>query len=360
MGSPLSPLLSEFYMLQFEKEIHKLNPNLVNNIVYLHRYVDDILMLWKGSKRQLDLFLQNANKIYSNFTLELECGGKEINFLDLNISIHEGKHRFKIYRKPSYTDVIIPASSYHMYNHKMAFFRNMYNRVLEVSLERDDFMSELKTIRNIGENNGYSNYEMKKVFYNTLKNKVEKLLYTTRDANTKRYVGLPYVRSLEHPVNEIFRKYGYKPAFQSKPLTSLFNRKDKVEDEECSGVYKLTCECGAEYVGMTRRNIKTRTEEHIAAARNSTKGRSNYADHLIDEGHDYTKTKLEVLYKGNKYREVMSYEQIYIHESVRRNLNLNAVIDTLPSLVYATEQLIQDHNARPTPTQTTTNQPQSS
>ncbi|KAI5752040.1 hypothetical protein M8J77_013208 [Diaphorina citri] len=106
------------------------------------------------------------------------------------------------------------------------------------------------------------------------------------------------------------------------------------------------CECGAEYVGMTRRNIKTRTEEHIAAARNSTKGRSNYADHLIDEGHDYTKTKLDVLYKGNKYREVMSYEQIYIHESVRRNLNLNAVIDTLPSLVYATEQLIQDHNAR--------------
>ncbi|KAI5740008.1 hypothetical protein M8J77_017630 [Diaphorina citri] len=177
MGSPLSPLLSEFYMLQFEKEIHKLNPNLVNNIVYLHRYVDDILMLWKGSKRQLDLFLQNANKIYSNFTLELEYGGKEINFLDLNISIHEGKHRFKIYRKPSYTDVIIPASSYHMYNHKMAFFRNMYNRVLEVPLERDDFMSELKTIRNIGENNGYSNYEMKKVFYNTLKNKVEKLLY---------------------------------------------------------------------------------------------------------------------------------------------------------------------------------------
>ncbi|KAI5742692.1 hypothetical protein M8J77_010192 [Diaphorina citri] len=220
MGSPLSPLLSEFYMLQFEKEIHKLNPNLVNNIVYLHRYVDDILMLWKGSKRQLDLFLQNANKIYSNFTLELEYGAA------------------------------------------------MYNRVLEVPLERDDFMSELKTIRNIGENNGYSNYEMKKVFYNTLKNKVEKLLYTTRDANTKRYVGLPYVRSLEHPVNEIFRKYGYKPAFQSKPLTSLFNRKDKVEDEECSGVYKLTCECGAEYVGMTRRNIKTRTEEHIVAARN--------------------------------------------------------------------------------------------
>ncbi|XP_008478766.1 circadian clock-controlled protein-like [Diaphorina citri] len=97
---------------------------------------------------------------------------------------------------------------------------------------------------------------------------------------------------------------------------------------------------------MTRRNIKTRTEEHIVAARNSTKGRSNYADHLIDEGHDYKKTKIEVLYKGNKYREVMSYEQIYIHESVRRNLNLNAVIDTLPSLVYATEQLIQDHNAR--------------
>ncbi|KAL1448333.1 hypothetical protein WDU94_003599 [Cyamophila willieti] len=313
-------------------------------------------MLWRGTKRQLDQFLQSINRIYNNFTLELEYGGSEINFLDLTISIREGKHFFKIYRKPSYTDVIIPASSYHMYNHKMAYFRNMYNRVLEVPLGEEEFKEEMKTIKIIGNNNGYSNYQMRKVFNNTLRNKVEKILYTTRDTKTKKYVGLPYVKSLEHPVNKIFQKYGYKPAFQSTPLTKLFNRKDKIEDEQCSGVYKLTCECGCEYIGMTRRSIKTRTEEHLAAARNSTVGKSNYADHIINECHDYKKTKVDLLYKGSKFREVMSYEQIYIHQSVKRNVNVNAVIDTLPSLVYA-EQLIEEHKSAETTTTTTTTTP---
>lgn len=71
MSSPLSPILGQFYMCAFEKEVFNFPIQPTSNIVHLYRYVDDILILWKETKRQLDIFLKTVNKLWNNFLLQL-------------------------------------------------------------------------------------------------------------------------------------------------------------------------------------------------------------------------------------------------------------------------------------------------
>ncbi len=53
MGSPLSPLLADIFMDSLEQTIFLSNHSLFRNITYWHRYVDDILVLWTGTTRQI-------------------------------------------------------------------------------------------------------------------------------------------------------------------------------------------------------------------------------------------------------------------------------------------------------------------
>ena len=56
----------------------------------MHRYIDDIIILYKGNKRQCEQLPTHINKIYKNitFTVEYEYNNS-INFLDLSITKFE-------------------------------------------------------------------------------------------------------------------------------------------------------------------------------------------------------------------------------------------------------------------------------
>ena len=66
MGSPISPLLADIFMNILENIIF--NSGNTKNVLYWYRYVDDILCIWNGTIRQLNLFLKyiNTNKYLIN------------------------------------------------------------------------------------------------------------------------------------------------------------------------------------------------------------------------------------------------------------------------------------------------------
>jgi hypothetical protein len=66
---------------------------------------------------------------------------------------------FDIFRKPTYTDIIIPFCSAHPFSIKKSAFFRMVHRLVEVPLNHANFMKELNTIYTIAENKGY-NIEM--------------------------------------------------------------------------------------------------------------------------------------------------------------------------------------------------------
>ena len=83
MGSPLSPIVANLFIENFEKK--SLDPFTLKPLRW-KRFVDDTNALWPHGKDELDKFFQHLNDISKDikFTMELEENGT-IPFLDILI-----------------------------------------------------------------------------------------------------------------------------------------------------------------------------------------------------------------------------------------------------------------------------------
>ena len=113
MGAPTSSIFSEIYLQYLEGT--QLFDILIwqKTLVYFH-YVYDILVIYNASTTNIQAVLDQFNDTSPTltFTMEMESNNS-INFLDISISKHNETFDFKIYRKPTTTDTIIPFDSNH-------------------------------------------------------------------------------------------------------------------------------------------------------------------------------------------------------------------------------------------------------
>ena len=74
--------------------------------------------------------------------------------------------------------------------------------------------------------------------------------------------------------------------FSIKNLINI-NTKDKIPVENKSGVYQINCkECDKIYIGKTKRNLKTRTNEHFRNIKYRQIEKSAVAAHYCLTGHE--------------------------------------------------------------------------
>jgi hypothetical protein len=84
----------------------------------------------------------------------LETDGT-INFLDLLIHRKNTNIEIEIYRKPTTTNTIIHCTSNHPYEHKIAAFRFLLNRMQHLPLTPQYKQKEWRNILHIAKTNGY-------------------------------------------------------------------------------------------------------------------------------------------------------------------------------------------------------------
>jgi len=100
------------------------------------RYVDDILLTYDSNQTSIQMILEDFNALHPKlqFTAELE---KDINLNYLDISLHRTPTDIKTstYRKPTFTDTIIPYTSNHPTHHKYAAVRFLHNRLVAYNLK---------------------------------------------------------------------------------------------------------------------------------------------------------------------------------------------------------------------------------
>jgi hypothetical protein len=317
MGSPISSILAEIFLQHIERT-HILNNNkYAHKIIYWYRYVDDIIVLYNGNKRQCCQLLTHINKIHPklNFTAEYEQDNR-LHFLDVTITKKDNRHNFNIYRKPTTTDTLIHNSSNHPTQHKHAAFRSMLHRLKCIPLSAEDSNTELNTIKYMAHTNGYKP-ELVDTLWRRIQNKT-----TNRIQENNKYITLTYINKNSEKIANKFRKTGYKVAFRTqnkikhslKVKTGINNRFD------APGVYKLTCsDCSKFYIGQTGRNFSQRFKEHVKALHNNTE--SAFANHLIDSGHTYTdiNTNLEILHTHKKGKHLNTLEQYEIYKNTKIN-----------------------------------------
>jgi len=155
MGAPTSSISSELYLQHLENtKIYDILTN--HNIEGYFRYVDDILIVYNESKRDIDCIVECFKNLTPKleFTLERETN-RRINFLDITICREQNFFSVDIYRKPTSTDVIIPNDSCHPKEHKVAAIRHLHNRMDSYQLVPENLEKEHNKILQILNNNKY-------------------------------------------------------------------------------------------------------------------------------------------------------------------------------------------------------------
>jgi hypothetical protein len=164
MGSPISSILAEIFLQDLESKWY---PSMINtrHIQYIGRYVDDVLIVYDSARVTADAIVHDHNGMHPNIVYKMEIEENEhVSFLDLNIHRNPNKIDMGIYRKPTYTDVVIPHSSNHPASHKSAAFHYMLDRPKRLPLTDQEKQKEMAVIKTIATNNGYTFHDIEKAY----------------------------------------------------------------------------------------------------------------------------------------------------------------------------------------------------
>jgi hypothetical protein len=112
-------------------------------------------VIFDSNHTNIQTILDDFNTIHPKliFTAEIETDNK-INYLDITIHRAPTGWRTSIYRKPTFTDTIIPYASNHPTQHKYAAIRFLYNRLNMYDLLKEDYEQE-ESIIHIMHNNSF-------------------------------------------------------------------------------------------------------------------------------------------------------------------------------------------------------------
>jgi DNA-directed RNA polymerase subunit H (RpoH/RPB5) len=117
MGAPSSGLIAEIF-LQHIEHTHLAHLTHKHRIINYCRYVDDILLLFDSNHTRIQMILDDFNALHPKlqFTAEAERD-HTLNYLDISIHRTPTSIQTAIYRKPTFTDAIIPYTSNHPAHH---------------------------------------------------------------------------------------------------------------------------------------------------------------------------------------------------------------------------------------------------
>ncbi|CAJ0936833.1 unnamed protein product [Ranitomeya imitator] len=123
MGSPCAPTYANLLLgwwedtLIFKDEDEIWSPR----IIFWGRFIDDILVLWRGDACSFSDFVAYLNTTIEGLFFTFEIGGQSINFLDVNICRQgDGSLSTTIFRKPTATNSLLRWESHHPFPLKRA------------------------------------------------------------------------------------------------------------------------------------------------------------------------------------------------------------------------------------------------
>ena len=144
MGSPLSPIISEIFLSNVEKQLTDQKLKSIGIEKY-YRYVDDTLLITNGADIGKILTLFNSLHQKLKFTAEEEkdCS---INFLDLKIYKTKNFFRICVFRKPKYTAKLLAWDSHAPVQYKISLLKTLVYRAAKICSDKELLLSELRTL----------------------------------------------------------------------------------------------------------------------------------------------------------------------------------------------------------------------
>jgi predicted GIY-YIG superfamily endonuclease len=305
MGSPVSPIVANLYMEEFEKDAIRTAKHPPK--IWL-RYVDDTFVITQD--QYIDELTTHINSRNTNiqFTIERPTDGK-LPFLDCLVE-HNSDYTIKtsVYRKPTHTDQYLNFKSHHHLSHKRSVVNTLINRADTIVSDQRDRVKEKRHITAVLSDNGYPPWALTPHKPKD-KSKTEPKRQYINDFPT----GIPYLEGTSDELCQIFRNHGintfHKPFNSVRSL--LVKPKDPTKDnEKCGLVYGLKCSCDQYYIGETSRAFGTRTKEHLKQEGTNI---TAMGEHLKATGHHLDTEKNKILARESGFWRRKYREGIEIH-----------------------------------------------
>ena len=304
MGSPVSPVIANLFMEDFED----LAINTFSRPPEVwFRYVDDTITVLH--EYDIDPFFAHLNSINPSIQFTMECEeDNKIAFLDTLLHKKEdGTLKTTVYRKPTHTDLYLNFNSNHHLEHKRSVVRTLIHRAKKLNTENEDLQKELSHIKGALTANDYKPWMM------NLPQKKTPQETTTSDRTQSRQkpLGIPYIQGKSEELSRSFKKFGIN--IYHKPFNTLRSQlvhpKDRTDKlKKCGVIYLVTCNnCNKQYIGETGRPLGKRLEEH---RKNSN---SAINEHMSTTGHLINWEDVKILTSESNTSRRKIKEAIYIH-----------------------------------------------
>ena len=285
MGSPLSPIVTEIYMCDFEERALETAPFMP--ICWI-RKVDDVFAVLRQTDDPVTLLAHlNTQNNRMKFTMEREDGNK-LPFLDVLVERNNNTLQTSVFRKKTHTDQYVHYRSNHPPAVKSGIIGTLTRRAVNVCSTQEALTRELNHLRRVfvGKN-GYPPTLVENVIKRT--RKIAETPETARITKTDSpiFITIPYRGMVSHKAKRLLEQLASaKVVFtKQKNIKNLLNASGRKPSTNTVNarkgtIYKITCSCNATYVGETGRPLEVRIAEHM---KSSQKGdlKSAISEHLV-------------------------------------------------------------------------------
>ena len=146
-GIKLAPPFACLGVGKFEKIAFNSNHELLDLILLWKRYIDDVFMLFNGSKEQCKELVDWLNTLMPGvIKFKFEYSKKNIEFLDLDIRIENGRIETNLFVKPTNLQLFLDYHSNHPQHCKEGIVFSQAIRLIERCSKPEDLKTNLKKL----------------------------------------------------------------------------------------------------------------------------------------------------------------------------------------------------------------------
>lgn len=114
---------------------------------FYKRFIDDIFLIWTYGEQNLLKFIDAFNHFHPSIKLSHSYSPLSVNFLDVTVSLCEGKLLTKLYRKPTDKNPLLHFKSSHVRHCKTAIPYSQAHRFKRLCSNREDFIANCEQLK---------------------------------------------------------------------------------------------------------------------------------------------------------------------------------------------------------------------